>query len=146
DAKHALTRLYTALRGLEVAATSVDWQQPMARRFKAAMDDDFNTAEACAVLFELANELNKTQSLETATLLKSLAGVLGLLQRDPEVFLQGEVSGDQMSAEQIEQLISQRLEARRNKDFAEADRIRKLLGDHSVVLEDGAQGTSWRRG
>ncbi|HEX5538337.1 MAG TPA: cysteine--tRNA ligase, partial [Methylophilaceae bacterium] len=68
DAKHALTRLYTALRGLDVAAMEVDWQQPIAQRFKAAMDDDFNTAEACAVLFELANEVNKTQSLETGGL------------------------------------------------------------------------------
>jgi cysteinyl-tRNA synthetase len=146
DAKHALTRLYTSLRGLDVPDIDVDWQQSTAQRFKAAMDDDFNTAEACAVLFELANELNKTQSLETAALLKALAGVLGLLQRDPETFLKGEAAADQMTAEQIEQLIAQRLEARRNKNYAEADRLRKLLADSGVMLEDGPQGTTWRRG
>ena len=146
DAKHALTRLYTSLRGLNVPAIEVDWQHPAAQRFKAAMDDDVNTAEACAGMFELANELNKTQSLETAALLKALAGILGLLQRDPETFLKGEVGRDQMTVEQIEQLIAERLEARRNKDYAEADRLRKLLGDSGVALEDGANGTTWRRG
>ena len=145
DAKHALTRLYTALRGLDVAAMEVDWQHPAAQRFKTAMDDDFNTAEGCAVLFELANELNKTQSPETGSLLKALAGIMGLLQREPEAFLQGEVADDQIGAEQIEQLIAQRLEARRNKNYVEADRLRKLLADSGVVLEDGPQGTTWRR-
>ena len=145
DAKHALTRLYTSLRGLDVPVIDINWQQPIAQRFKAAMDDDFNTAEACAVLFELANEVNKTQSPETGGLLKALAAVLGLLQREPEAFLQGKEADNQISAEQIEQLIAQRLDARRNKNYAEADRLRKLLRDNGVVLEDGSQGTTWRR-
>lgn len=145
DAKHALTRLYTALRGLQVPAVDIDWQLPAAQRFKAAMDDDFNTAEACAVLFDLANEVNKTQSVETAALLKNLAGILGLLQRLPEVFLQSDVSDGQMSVAQIEQLIAERLDARRSKNFAEADRLRKLLADSGIVLEDSSQGTTWRR-
>jgi cysteinyl-tRNA synthetase len=146
DAKHALTRLYTALRGIEAADIDIDWQQPWASRFKTAMDDDFNTPEAMAVLFDLANEVNKSRSAEVASQLKALAGVLGLLQRDPEVFLQGsQIAGDGYAPEQIELLIEQRLEARRSKNFAEADRIRKELLDGGVVLEDGPQGTIWRR-
>lgn len=146
DAKQALTRLYTALRGIEAEDLDIDWQQPWASRFKAAMDDDFNTPEAMAVLFDLANEVNKSRSAEVASQLKALAGVLGLLQRDPELFLQGsQIAGDGYAPEQIELLIEQRLEARRSKNFAEADRIRKELLDGGVVLEDGPQGTIWRR-
>jgi cysteinyl-tRNA synthetase len=151
DAKQALSRLYNALRGMDVAnhdqakEISVDWQQPHAARFKAAMDDDFNTPEAFAVLFELANEVNKTASQETALLLKQLAGGVGLLQRDPETFLQGDVSASGYSSDEIEQMIAQRLEARRSKNFAEADRVRQALVENGVVLEDSPQGTIWRR-
>ena len=145
DAKHALSRLYTALRGIDIAPIQIDWQHPAAQRFKAAMDDDFNTPEAFAVLFDLANELNKTRAPEAAGLLHQLAGLLNLLQRDPETFLQGGVSATGYSPAQIEQLISERLEARRAKNFAEADGIRKRLLDKGVVLEDGPQGTVWRR-
>lgn len=146
DAKHALTRLYTALRGIETQVTEIDWNQAAAMKFKAAMDDDFNTPEAMAVLFDLANEVNKSQSSETASLLKSLAGVLGIVQRDPEAFLQhGQPAADGYAPEQIEQLIAERLEARRGKNFAEADRIRKELLDAGIILEDGPQGTVWRR-
>jgi len=146
DARHALTRLYTALRGTQTSPAAIDWQHPAAVRFKAAMDDDFNTPEALAVLFDLANELNRTRATETAELLKSLAGVLGILQREPEAFLQGgHPAADGYAPEQVEQLIAQRLEARRSKDFAEADRIRKALHDNGIVLEDGPQGTIWRR-
>ncbi|HYG32260.1 MAG TPA: cysteine--tRNA ligase, partial [Methylophilaceae bacterium] len=146
DARHALTRLYTALRGTQTSPAAIDWQHPAAVRFKAAMDDDFNTPEALAVLFDLANELNRTRDTETAELLKLLAGVLGILQREPEAFLQGgQPAADGYAPEQVEQLIAQRLEARRSKDFAEADRIRKALHDNGIVLEDGPQGTIWRR-
>ena len=145
DAKQALSRLYTALRGLNVEDMEVDWLQPAAARFKAAMDDDFNSPEAFAVLFELANELNKSRSLQTAALLKKLAGLVGLLQREPEAFLQAEVVADGYSPAEIEQLIAQRLDARSTKNFAEADRVRQQLLDNGIVLEDGPQGTIWRR-
>lgn len=145
DARQALTRLYTALRGLSLPEVVIDWQQPQAARFKAAMDDDFNTSEAFAVLFELATEVNRTASLADAALLKALAGVLGLLQRDPETFLQGGESAQGRSVDEIEQFIQLRLQARQSKNFAEADRIRKQLADEGILLEDSPQGTSWRR-
>jgi cysteinyl-tRNA synthetase len=141
DAKGALTRLYTALRGVEVASEVIDWQHPQALRFKEAMDDDFNTPEAMAALFDLANESNKTKSAETAQLLKNLASVLGLLQRNPEVFLQGEAT----QALDVEGLIQARMTAKKTKDFAQADAIRKQLLEAGIVLEDSAQGTTWRR-
>ncbi|MGZ8983863.1 MAG: cysteine--tRNA ligase [Methylotenera sp.] len=141
DAKSALTRLYTALRGHAVTDAAVDWQQPQAARFKMAMDDDFNTPEAFAVLFDLANEVNKTKSAETAALLKGLAGVVGLLQRDPDVYLQGQSD----SALDVDALIMQRNDAKKSKNFAEADCIRKELADAGIVLEDSPQGTTWRR-
>jgi cysteinyl-tRNA synthetase len=141
DAKLALTRLYTALRGHNVSDSIVDWQQPQAARFKDAMNDDFNTPEAMAVLFDLANEVNKTKSQEAIGLLKNLAGVLGLLQRKPDDFLQGEAS----DALDVESLIQARLTAKKNKNFVEADAIRKQLADAGVVLEDTPQGTTWRR-
>ena len=148
DAKLALTRLYTSLRGHVVADVAIDWQQPHAARFKEAMDDDFNTPEAMAVLFDLANEVNKTKSLEVAALLKSLAGILGLLQRDADVFLQGDVAAQLAGTEfkiDIDQLVIQRNEAKKTKNFAEADAIRKQLLDAGIVLEDTAQGTTWRK-
>ncbi|HOY70764.1 MAG TPA: cysteine--tRNA ligase [Methylotenera sp.] len=141
DAKLALTRLYTALRGQEVADVKVDWQHPQAARFKEAMDDDFNTPEAMAVLFDLASELNRTKSAESAQLLKGLASILGLLQRKPEAFLQGETTQEM----DVEGLIQARIAAKKAKDFAQADAIRKQLADAGIVLEDSAQGTTWRR-
>ena len=146
DARHALTRLYTALRGVDVPAGAIDWTQPMPARFQAAMNDDFNTPEAFAALFDLANELNRTQAAETAIQLKALANVLGILQREPEEFLQGGLpSADGYSPEQIEQMIAQRQIAKKDKNYAEADRIRKELLDSGIMLEDGPQGTIWRR-
>lgn len=141
DAKSALTRLYTALRGADAEVTMIDWQHVQAARFKAAMDDDFNTPEAIAVLFDLANEANKTKDVATLGLLKSLSAVLGLLQRNPDEFLQGEAS----QALDIEGLIQARLTAKKNKNFNEADAIRKQLSDAGVILEDTPQGTTWRR-
>lgn len=146
DARQALTRLYTALRGVDTPTTAIDWNQPFPSRYQAALDDDFNTPEAFAVLFDLANEVNRTKSIESAGLLKVLAGLLGLLQRPPEVFLQGAASPTEgYTPEAIERLIQNRLDARKSKNFAEADRIRNELTDNGIILEDSAQGTTWRR-
>ena len=142
DAKVALTRLYTALRGVTVTEHAVDWSHPQALRFKAAMDDDFNTAEAMAVLFDLANEANKDKSANTIALLKNLGAVLGLLQQDADVFMQGKGVGDDLD---IQSLIKARIEAKSAKNFAEADRIRAELTDVGVLLEDTPQGTIWRK-
>jgi cysteinyl-tRNA synthetase len=164
DAKAALTRLYTALRNIDIPTNEIDWQQPQAKRFKEAMDDDFNTPEAMAVLFDLANEVNKTKSIETASLLKGLGAVIGLLQDSVDSYLQspsgdvihtqtGNAVADGFSAnitsgintEKINEMILFRVEAKKTKNFAEADRIRKVLSDVGIILEDTPQGTTWRR-
>jgi cysteinyl-tRNA synthetase len=137
DAKNALTRLYTALKDFS-GNSPVDWNEPHARRFKDAMDDDFGTPEAMAVLFELANRINSGEK-PLAGQLKALGGVLGLLQRDPAAFFQGKPE------QWIEEQIAEREAARRRKDYAAADRIRQALLDKGVVLEDKAGKTTWRR-
>jgi cysteinyl-tRNA synthetase len=142
DAKTALRRLYTALKGVSGSA-AVDWNEPHAVRFKDAMDDDFNTPEAVAELQQLANLAN-TGDEKAALQLKALGGILGLLQRDPQEFLQSRSSSGPSDGE-IQQMIEARLAARRDKNYAEADRIRKALEASGVILEDGAQGTTWRR-
>jgi cysteinyl-tRNA synthetase len=185
DAKGALTRLYTALKSSPLpnpppmgegvnsplslegrgagGEGGVNWNEPHAQRFKSAMDDDFNTPEAMAVLFELANEVNRSQSAEAARQLKVLGGVLGLLQHDARAFLQGKntitgtgalvaqsatVTGSGFvshTPESIEHLITARIAAKKARNYAEADRIRKELLDAGIVLEDSATGTTWRR-
>ena len=143
DAKGALTRLYTALKHASLEAAAPDWNHPAAARFRAAMDDDFNTPEALAVLFDLASEANRGDA-SAAQMLRSLGGVLGLLQRDTADFLQTGIA-DGMSEAEIEALISARKRARQEKNFAESDRIRDTLIAAGIVLEDGAGGTTWRR-
>lgn len=148
DAKNALTRLYNTLNNVAAAdfAVSADANE-YTRRFFAAMDDDFGTVEAVAVLFELANEANKTQSAELAGCLKALGGILGLLQRDPQAFLQGgSVAHNGLGNDEIEALIAQRRQARADKNWAESDRIRDLLAAENIILRDGADGTTWTRG
>jgi cysteinyl-tRNA synthetase len=145
DAKGALTRLYTALDGIELAAgaAEVDWDETHAVRFREAMDDDFNTPIAVAVLFDLATELNKSRSLAHARQLKALAGLIGLLERSPHEFLQG--SGEQ-SPEAIQQLIDARIAAKKQRNFAESDKIRAELLAAGIILEDKPDGTTnWRR-
>jgi cysteinyl-tRNA synthetase len=139
DAKNALTRLYTALQDFSGVA-SVDWSEPHARRFKDAMDDDFGTPEAMAVLFDIANKINAGEK-RLAAPLKALGGVLGLLQRKD--FLQSKPAG--VSEEWILGRIAEREAARRRKEYAAGDRIRKELLDQGIVLEDKGGKTTWRR-
>jgi len=145
DSGGALDTLYTALRGLAPAAAPVDWAHPLAARFKLAMDDDFGTPEAFAVLFEAARELNKSKAPQAAALLKGLGATVGLLQQDPEAYLRGTWPPAGLAAEAIENLIAARAAARKAKNFAEADRIRRELDEAGVTLEDGPKGTTWRR-
>ena len=142
DAKQALTRLYTAVRGADVLA-QVDKSIVSYQAFKVAMDDDFNTPEAVAVIFDLASIFNKTGDLTVASQLKGLANILGLLERSPEEFMQGCSSGA-FDVPVIEAQIIARAEAKKAKNFAEADRIRQELLAAGIVLEDGHQGTIWR--
>lgn len=141
DARGALKRLYTALSLVAPVEVAIDWRHPAAARFKAAMDEDFGTPEAVAVLFELAAEVNRSKSAETAGLLKALAGCLGLLQGDPQAFLQAGAAD--VDAAAIEAQIAARAAAKAAKDWAEADRIRKALLEQGIVLKDSPAGTTW---
>lgn len=150
NARSALQRLYGALLDTQPAAvpSNSDYQQ----RFEKAMNDDFNTVRAIAVLFDLAREINRAktdmpESVDSlASLLKYLANIIGLLASEPEVFLRSQVSSaGGLSDDEIETLIQQRLDARARKDWAEADRIRDELTAGGISIEDGAGGSRWRR-
>ena len=144
DARNALKRLYTALAAVPPApVVAIDWQQPHAQRFQAAMNEDFGTSEAVAVLFDLASEVNRHTSTELAGLLKALGGVLGLLQQVPQAFLQ---MGVTLSEADIQAQIQARAQAKKDRDFATADRIRQELAAQGVVLKDSPTGTTWERG
>jgi len=140
DARAALRRLYTALDAVPAAEVAIDWTNPWAARFKAAMDEDFGTPEAVAVLFELASEVNRARRPEDAGLLKALGGCLGLLQADPQAFLQ---AGSTLDEAAIAAQIEARAAAKKAKDFARADQIRAELLAVGVVLKDSPAGTTW---
>jgi len=157
NSKAALTRLYTALRGLIPLPGGDDGFDHYTGLFHQAMDDDFNTPEAMAVLFDLAREINRARETDIekasrlAFCLKRLAGVLGLLQAEPDVFLRESVAAHGgaaggLSDAEIEALIADRVTARKERNWAEADRIRAELEQQGILLEDDASGTSWRRG
>ena len=150
DAKNALERLYTALKNHtpSQADEKIDWENDIyAQRFMAAMNDDFNTPEAVAVLFDLASEANRTDNPHYTNLLKALGGILGLLQQSPQYYLQHSApqQDSDYTEEEIEDLIQQRLQARQEKNFAQADTLRAQLAEAGIILEDGPQGTTWRR-
>ncbi len=151
NAQAALTRFYNTLRGVETAAPGDALREEWETRFNAAMDDDFNTPEALSVLFELAREVNRLndendgKANELAAVLRQLGGQLGLLQHNPEEFLRGDAGEDGLSDAEIDQLIADRAQARAEKNWAESDRIRDLLTEKGVILEDAATGTTWRR-
>jgi len=149
EARSALERFYQALRGVELndAALENDFDE----RFFAAMDDDFNTPKAMAVLFELVTELNiasregSEDAGKLAAQLKRLAGILGLLQQDPDAFLKGEDKEGELGSAEIEALIEQRGQAKKDRNFAEADRIRDELAEQGIILKDSREGTTWFR-
>ena len=149
DTKLALDRLYIALKDAgPVNAIALDWNNAYAQRFKVAMDDDFNTPDAIAVLFDLASDINKSDAKENAGLLKTLGGLLGLLQQNPQEYLQNAIAtgpSDALTPDDIELLIQQRISARKEGRYSDADVIRKNLQQQGIILEDSAQGTTWRR-
>ncbi|MBV1786577.1 cysteine--tRNA ligase [Marinobacterium sp. D7] len=150
EARQALERFYQALRDAPEGG-EVGLDNDYEARFQQAMDDDFSTPRALAVLFDLVTELNKAVREQSATAgalaaqLKRLGGVLGLLQQSPEAFLKGEDKAGEITADEIELQIQARNQARKDRDFAEADRIRDALAEQGVILKDGREDTSWYR-
>ena len=142
DARNALMRLYVALDSIQTVGGAPDWSAPQAARFKAAMNDDFNTPLAFAVLFDLAGEANRNRSAEAASLLKQLAGTLGLLQQNPRTYLQ---AGSKLGEASVAERIAARQAAKKARDFALADQIRDELAAQGVVLQDSPSGTTWMK-
>ena len=145
DAKSGLRRLYTALDGVAVEEAdpeTIDWAHPRAAAFRDAMNDDFNTPVALATLFELASDLNRGTQPADARLLKSLGATLGILQQQPQRFLQ---AGSGLEESSIDALIKERGAAKAAKDFARADAIRQQLAEQGIALKDAAGGTAWVR-
>jgi len=140
DAGNTLRGFYTALREVPPTDVKIDWSQPLAAKFRAAMDDDFDTPIAFAVLHELRGEVNRAKSPELSGLLKALGGTIGLLQADPAAFLQGGMKVD------VQALIDERIAAKKGKDYKRADEIRKQLEAAGIALEDKPGGTTeWRK-
>ncbi len=143
EAQKGLVRLYGALEGVEPDAEALDWSEDFAAKFKAAMDDDFNTPQAVAVLFELATELNRTHSPVLARQLRGLGAVLNILDKKSEDFLQGAAGKEDI--ERINALVAERAAAKKARNFARADEIRNQLTAEGIELLDTPAGTTWRR-
>ena len=146
DAKQGLTRLYLTVRGTENSAgNKIDWSDSYAIKFKNALNDDFNSADALSVLFDLSNEINKTKTdpCSLKIMLVNLANIIGLLTQDPEIFLKGKNS--KKTDLDIDELIKKRNDAKKNKNYNEADSIRDKLLSQGIILEDTAEGTIWRK-
>ena len=146
DTKNSLIKIYQSLRNYNLSDINrfdaINWSNGFAKKFKDAMDDDFNTSLAISVLFELVTEINREENFELAQLLLKLANLIGLLTSNPQKFLQ---SGTELEHAEIEKLIMKRNQARDNKDFKLSDLIRDELLSNGVILEDNKNGTSWRK-